>query len=317
MKNFFVSTLLLLCFFSVNAQSQFDEANFRVFELSNSLSYDTRLPAMMYKPAVELKLFDGRLIVGGFANLQLAKMEEWDKRVLKPNESLIGTNIAKPYSSYEFYGCINILNSFNPSATVTTSKSYGRWTFVSSEPGTRAHLLSAKIGFGSISSKIGLYGHPFALQDSTGNKYEGNSTIDYNRYDKYANTNTNYFFIGPYYMVCQKGQSSSGKGRGGSTVVLFLDLIVPTKMAIDAMYSPSNEKFNAIPRKGESWTPKGARIGLIRKGTGVLSAYSKLEYGLMPNFSTYGKGAASSYFNIEIGVLVSPLIGLLDLKTQW
>jgi hypothetical protein len=304
----FIIAILFWNFSNAIAQDDETKAHLRSLGFGASLSVDNRLPALMFKPSADLKFFNGKLVIGGHANVQLLKLEEWDLKILDPKKSLVGNNITRPYSAYEFFGGFTLYGNTNQDATVTSTYSSGRYTFQSREPGSKSYLIGLRGGFGAISSKIGIYAKSFELQSAI------SSGVDYNRFDKYANTITEYFFIGSNNYLCKKIDTENEGLKNGILLNIYADLIIPTKVYIGSMYNLLNEKFIPIPKSGENWKQIGGRVGFSRKGTNIFGLAIKLETGIMSNFSTYGSGVNSLFFNIDLGIQISPLIGVLSLE---
>lgn len=319
---YLLSMILFSCKISF-AQDDVDPkmAHFRSLKFALDLNYDTRYPALMLKPEIELKLFKGKIqLIGNYCQ-QLKKMEEWDLKILKPNESLVAPDYKKPYSAYEYQVGYNFINRLNVDAQILTVRKSGDIMFYSVNRGSRASQTGAHAGFGAFRSKVNINDHLFNLTDKTGGLYTENSSPknEYNfyQYDTYTNVITEYVFVGIHRAVCTKLEDFYNTIRRGENSLFYADIIVPTKVTMNKMYSMINDEYTAVPKEGDNWKNVGYRIGIQRSYTSLLSLHLKLEIGQMPVFSTYGSGPQSKFLNIGLGFNLYPHSGLIVLPSVY
>ena len=250
-------------------------AHFRAFKLALDLNYDFRYPALMLKPEMEIKLLKGKIQLIGHYCQQLKKLEEWDKAILDPKNSLVAPDYNKPYGAYEFQVGYNFLNRLNEDAQILTVRKSGNFMFYSIESGSRASQTGVHAGMGAFRTKVNINDHLFNLKDKKGGVYSENTNpsneFNFYNYDTYTNVITEYVFLGVHRSVCTKLSDYNNTIRRGEVSLFYLDLIIPTKVTMNKMYSIINDEYTPIPKEGDNWKMPGYRIGVQRSYTSLLS----------------------------------------------
>ena len=315
-NKFYILTLLVLSFPGFcTGQADMSVAHVRMINTQVFGAIDMRMPAFMIRPEIDIKLLNARLEFGGLYNFSVANLESWYQgEILNYKNSLVGENLGKPYGGNEIWIGGNFINHYNPDATIISARTLGPWTIYSSNSGTRVIQFGGHIGLGSNISKTNIYDHGFNLEGEDNKVYSVNDNYPNSvyRFDTYANVNINYTFLGIHSCHVSKISDRTNTVWGGSSFKYYLDLIFPTKVTIDDMYSASSDRYMAIPKEGDDWKKMGYRIGMKRWGTGTVSSSVKLELGKMTSFSSVDPGPQSFYFMIGVGVGISPKIGAYE-----
>jgi len=309
------SLLLLFIFQNALAQGGMEYAHVRMINASVQASVDSRLPALAIKPELDLKLLNGNLELGGLYNIAIANLESWYQgEILDPRNSLVGPEINSPYSSYEIWAGGNFFNQYNPNATIVTVRSLGAWSISSSNPGSRLIQIGGRAGMGSINSKTNIYDHGFNIKGSDGIVHSESSLTTIYDKDTYANTRIRYAFAGLHLYNVSKKDEDTDKVRGGTQLKYYADLIIPTQVNIDEMFSSAGKRFEAVPKDGDDWKRIGYRAGVKRVGTGTVSSSFKIELGKMTTFSSVNSGPQSWYFMVGLGLGISPKVSAYDIN---
>ncbi len=318
-KLFFLSLACCIFALSKNGQAQnadMLQAHVRMINASVQGVIDARMPAFAIKPEVDVKLLNAMLECGGHYNIAVANLESWYQgEISNPKNSIVSNNINQPYSGYEVWIGGNFFSRFNSNANIVSARSLGGWTTYTSSQGSRVIQLGGRVGLGSIKSKTNIYDQHFDLQDVADTNITAASSNQVYNFERYSNTNVNYFFVGIHSYHVSKIDALSDRVRGGSWFKYYLDLIIPTQVTVDDMYAINNEKYKAIPKDGDNWKQLGYRIGMKRAGTGTISTSLKLEIGKMITFSSFDDvNPNSGYFVIGLGIGISPKVSAYNIE---
>jgi hypothetical protein len=317
-KNFYLLAIVLCTFVNAIAQNDDKVAHYKSYTAIVTSGFDSRVSSLMLKPEVNAKFLNGTIDFSAHVGMQLRKLESWDlESENRAQDALVGANTQRKYGMFEAQIGANYLKIYNDNATIISRRSSGNFDFYSFQPGSKAFLLGGHVGIGSSVSKVGIYDQPFNLQDENGYIYtKGEKFSKQNRtFDEtYANVYTDYIFIGSHNTIHGKASANYNHGWGGTFTTYYIDAIIPTRVKIGDMSSFTNEVYKAVPKTGTSLKSNGFRIGMIKQSSGLVGINSKVEFGIMPNYGTYGLGPTSFYGLMAIGIQIAPKLHYINLR---